>query len=124
VHLDEIADLEGAGCSVIQGDEPASHSRVMYNCEFHETPDCGLQNRTWPETIAASKTLVEATDYVRMEITIVQRDPQSSWHSSLQRIAGGSIWHDHAGTRIAGIHKVTGCYLTLGFISVFSNYVL
>lgn len=33
-------------------------------------PDCGLKTRNWPETIAALKNMVKATDTIRKEILL------------------------------------------------------
>jgi 5-methyltetrahydropteroyltriglutamate--homocysteine methyltransferase len=35
-------------------------------------PDCGLKTRTWPETIAALKNMVAATELVRKELAALQ----------------------------------------------------
>jgi len=38
-------------------------------------PDCGLKTRAWPETIAALKNMVEATNMVRAELGVVKDMP-------------------------------------------------
>ncbi len=41
----------------------------MNQKELVINPDCGLKTRTWPETIAALKNMVAATELVRKELT-------------------------------------------------------
>jgi 5-methyltetrahydropteroyltriglutamate--homocysteine methyltransferase len=41
-------------------------------------PDCGLKTRAWPETIAALRNMVAATNQVREELGLIKNTPSTA----------------------------------------------